>query len=100
MTRVFPDLKNSVTASTVLVSAFMLTEWLNGHGFAGQSSASLPLGLFGMMWLLATGFGVMFMQTARSVRAEGLPTANPALFLLRLVFMALFLVILAAIIQD
>lgn len=68
--------------SFLLVSPFMILEWVNRENF----SEGFPILLFGFLWLLSTAFIAILMPIVRNVWAGNKILANPLFLLFSFVF--------------
>ncbi len=76
---------SSALVSSFIILPFMIMEVVNRRNF----NEGFPIPLFGFLWLLAIVFIITMMPIVRNVRAGNNIMANPAILLLRVVFLAL-----------
>lgn len=87
MKNILTNLRSPAIISLVLVVPFMILELVNRRNF----NAGFPIPLFVFMWLLPMLFIFTVMPIVRNVRAGNSIVANPIIFLIRVIFLALII---------
>lgn len=82
----FTNLGSAILIGLILVLPFFVLEAITTSGFA---RSGFPLALFIMMWVLAALFILILTPMVRTWRAESVAMANPAILLLKGVFLVL-----------
>jgi hypothetical protein len=89
MKNILTNLRSPAIISFILVSPFMILEWVNRRNF----HEGFPVTLFGVMWLLPVAFILILMPIVRNVRSGNRIMANPINLLLRVAFLVLIAVV-------
>ena len=96
MKNILTNLRSPAIISLVLVVPFMILELVNRRNF----NAGFPIPLFVFMWLLPMLFIFTVMPIVRNVRAGNGIVANPIIFLIRVIFLALIIWMCFGIVID
>ena len=92
----YANLKWAVISSTLLVLPFIILEWVNRRAFG----EGFPIALFGLMWLLQVGFGVILTPIVRNVRSGKGIMGNPISLVIRGILLILLAFLWVSIVLD
>jgi hypothetical protein len=92
------NFRSAALISFILVLPFAILELLF-HSVTRQNAPGLIL-LFGLLWLLPTGFIFIIVPMVRTVRAGNSIKGNPMSLLIRVAFLAIFAMMWGGILID
>jgi hypothetical protein len=98
MTSITPNLRTAALISFILILPFAILELLF-HSVTRQNAPGLMV-LFGLLWLLPTGFILTILPMVRTVRAGNSIVANPISLFVRVAFLAMFAMMWGGILID
>jgi hypothetical protein len=86
----------AVVISSILVAPFLFLELRLGS----QTYSSFPYQLFAILWILPVAFVITFSPFVRSLRSRESVITNPVTLVVRIAFLALFLILWIALVRD